>query len=129
MQDDFDNDMDLPDEELAEDPSLDDGDDLGDITLEVEEIEVSVEPVARASSSVARALPVKKAPLKKAVKKAPAKKAAKKKPAKKKPAPKPLKKAAKPAKKKGGAKKTAVKKKPAPKKKNARAGKKPGKKR
>ena len=129
MQDDFDSGMGIPDDELAGESAMSEGDALGGHDGDVELEAPEGEPVGRASGGAramssggaGKAAPRKTAPAKKAVKKAakPAKKAAK---AAKKSAPK--KKSAKKTVKKAASKKSA--KKAAPKKKAAKrkAGKK-----
>jgi len=126
MQDDFDSGMGIPDDELAGDSSMSEGDALGGHDGDVELEAPESEPVGRASGG-ARAMtsggakapaPRKAAPAKKAVKKAakPAKRAAKaakksapkkaaKKAASKRPAKKSARKAAKKSAKKSGARK------------------------
>jgi adenylate kinase len=123
MQDDFDNEMGLPDDELAGD-SLGD---LGDPTLEIEEtdVEVSLEaPAGRRGSGGARARKSSSAPRAARIGASkPAKKAAKptKKAAKARKKASPARKAARSTKKAGRAKKKGAKKTT---KKRARAGKK-----
>jgi hypothetical protein len=131
MQDDFDSGMGIPDDELAGESSMSEGDALGGHDGDVELEAPESEPVGRASGG-ARAMasggtkapaPRKAAPAKKAVKKAarPAKKAAKaakkstpkktaKKAAMKRPAKKSARKSAKKAVKKGSVKKGSAKK-------------------
>lgn len=124
MKDDFDSGMGIPDDELAGESAMSDGDVLGGADGDVELEAPDSEPVGRASggaraisSGRAKAAPRKAVPV--AKKKAPARKAAKpakkarkaaKKSAPKKTAKKPARKAARPSSKKKSAAKKGKKK-------------------